>query len=154
MFGMSEHSSVACIADTISHPHAAQIRVDPHRGSVLLRLSSAKRVAQALPQLRVPGGALLWARLERENRRVAEASDQQKPPLEMLSNMSRYHRERKKFYSQAPLRQAVDIHASSRALKPCWPRGGAKRRRASTPSPTRWPGRMWIERVRQLQSSA
>ena len=67
---------------------------------------------------------------------------------------SRYHRERKKFYSQAPLRQAVDIHASSRALKPCWPRGGAKRRRASTPSPTRWPGRMWIERVRQLQSSA
>jgi hypothetical protein len=44
----------------------------------------------------------------------------QQPPqalLETLSNLSRFHREHEKFYSQAPLRSAADIHAHSRALK-------------------------------------
>jgi hypothetical protein len=55
-----------------------------------------------------------------ENRRVSEAISQPTPPpalLEMLSNMARFHREHEKFYAQAPLRQAVEIQASSRALK-------------------------------------
>ena len=37
--------------------------------------------------------------------------------LEVMSNLSRFHREHEKFYSQAPLRQAADVQAASRALK-------------------------------------
>jgi hypothetical protein len=37
--------------------------------------------------------------------------------LEVMSNLSRYHREHEKFYSQAPLRQAAEVQAVSRALK-------------------------------------
>ena len=51
---------------------------------------------------------------------MPESENQQKPPqalLETLSNLSRFHREHEKFYSQAPLRAATDIHAHSRALK-------------------------------------
>jgi hypothetical protein len=51
---------------------------------------------------------------------VTEAENPQQPPkalLETLSNLSRFHREHEKFYSQAPLRAATDIHAHSRALK-------------------------------------
>jgi hypothetical protein len=43
-----------------------------------------------------------------------------RPPaalLEVMSNLSRFHREHEKFYSQAPLRQAADVQAASRALK-------------------------------------
>ncbi len=41
------------------------------------------------------------------------------PPqlLEAIGNLSRFHHEHEKFYSQAPLRTATDIQASSRALK-------------------------------------
>jgi hypothetical protein len=41
------------------------------------------------------------------------------PPqlLEAIGNLSRFHREHEKFYSQAPLRQAVEIQAASRVLK-------------------------------------
>ena len=42
------------------------------------------------------------------------------PPVELLDvigNLSRFHREHELFYSQAPLRAAVDLQASSRALK-------------------------------------
>jgi hypothetical protein len=51
---------------------------------------------------------------------VAAGDQRQQPPgalLEMLGNMSRFHREHEKFYSQAPLRTAVEIQASSRAFK-------------------------------------
>jgi hypothetical protein len=34
-----------------------------------------------------------------------------------MSNLSSYHREHEKFYSQAPLRQAAEVQAASRALK-------------------------------------
>jgi hypothetical protein len=37
--------------------------------------------------------------------------------LEMIGNLSRFHREHEKFYAQAPLRTAVDIEAASRVLK-------------------------------------
>ena len=39
------------------------------------------------------------------------------PLLEMIGNLSEFHREHEKFYSQAPLRQAIEIQASSRVLK-------------------------------------
>lgn len=41
------------------------------------------------------------------------------PPqlLEAIENLGRFHREHEKFYSQAPLQQAREIQASSRALK-------------------------------------
>ncbi len=37
--------------------------------------------------------------------------------LEAIGNLARFHREHEKFYSQAPLRQAGEIQAASRALK-------------------------------------
>jgi hypothetical protein len=43
-----------------------------------------------------------------------------KPPpelLEMIGNLSEFHREHEKFYAQAPLRQAVEVEAASRILK-------------------------------------
>lgn len=43
-----------------------------------------------------------------------------KPPpqlLETIGNLTKYHREHEKFYSQAPLRTAGDIQAASRVLK-------------------------------------
>ena len=46
-----------------------------------------------------------------------EKHEPPQPLLETLSNISRFHREHEKFYSQAPLRHARDIQASSRALK-------------------------------------
>lgn len=42
------------------------------------------------------------------------------PPPELLdaiANLVRFHREHEKFYAQAPLRSALDLQASSRALK-------------------------------------
>ena len=41
------------------------------------------------------------------------------PPqlLEMIGNLSQYHREHEKFYAQAPLRQALEIEGASRVLK-------------------------------------
>ena len=41
------------------------------------------------------------------------------PPqlLEMIGNLSEFHREHDKFYAQAPLREAVEIEAASRVLK-------------------------------------
>jgi hypothetical protein len=41
------------------------------------------------------------------------------PPqlLEMIGNLSEFHREHEKFYAQAPLRQAVEVEAASRVLK-------------------------------------
>jgi hypothetical protein len=47
-----------------------------------------------------------------------EAPNVPPPPLlEAIGNLTRFHREHEKFYSQAPLRQAGDIQAISRALK-------------------------------------
>ena len=37
--------------------------------------------------------------------------------LEMIGNLSEFHREHEKFYAQAPLRQAVEVQAASRVLK-------------------------------------
>ncbi|MGZ5419973.1 MAG: hypothetical protein ACXWES_05600 [Solirubrobacterales bacterium] len=37
--------------------------------------------------------------------------------LEAIGNLARFHREHEMFYSQAPLRQAGDVQAASRALK-------------------------------------
>jgi hypothetical protein len=47
------------------------------------------------------------------------------PPelLEMIGNLSKFHREHEKFYAQAPLRQAVEVECASRVLKAladCW----------------------------------
>jgi hypothetical protein len=39
------------------------------------------------------------------------------PLLDVIGNLARFHREHEKFYSQAPLRQAGEIQATSRALK-------------------------------------
>ena len=41
------------------------------------------------------------------------------PPqlLEAIANLSEFHREHEKFYSQAPLQQAVQVQAASRVLK-------------------------------------
>ena len=41
------------------------------------------------------------------------------PPelLELIGNLSEFHREHEKFYAQAPLRQAVEVEAASRVLK-------------------------------------
>jgi hypothetical protein len=41
------------------------------------------------------------------------------PPelLEMIGNLSQFHREHEKFYAQAPLRRAVEMEAASRVLK-------------------------------------
>ena len=41
------------------------------------------------------------------------------PPqfLDVVANLARTHREHEKFYSQAPLRQAAEVQAASRALK-------------------------------------
>ena len=43
----------------------------------------------------------------------------QPPPelLEAIANLSRFHHDHELFYSQAPLRQAAGLQASSRALK-------------------------------------
>ena len=51
---------------------------------------------------------------------MTEVDAQNKPPdrlLEAIGNLARFHREHEKFYSQAPLRQAGEIQAISRALK-------------------------------------
>jgi hypothetical protein len=40
-----------------------------------------------------------------------------RPLLETIGNLAEFHREHEKFYSQAPLRQAVDVQAASRVLK-------------------------------------
>jgi hypothetical protein len=51
---------------------------------------------------------------------VAPASEANRPPDELLrtiANLSEFHREHEKFYSQAPLRQAAEIQAASRVLK-------------------------------------
>jgi hypothetical protein len=51
---------------------------------------------------------------------VTRADPPGKPPdslLDAIGNLSRFHREHEKFYSQAPLRHAGDIQAASRALK-------------------------------------
>ncbi|MFK0233970.1 hypothetical protein [Streptomyces vinaceus] len=44
----------------------------------------------------------------------------QTPPgslLQMIDNLAKFHREHEKYYSQAPLRQAAELQARSRALK-------------------------------------
>lgn len=39
------------------------------------------------------------------------------PLLQVIANLARFHREHEQFYAQAPLRQASDLQACSRALK-------------------------------------
>ena len=39
------------------------------------------------------------------------------PLLEIIGNLSEFHREHEKFYAQRPLRQAVEVEAASRTLK-------------------------------------
>ncbi|MCX5309157.1 hypothetical protein OG304_37980 [Streptomyces sp. NBC_00160] len=39
------------------------------------------------------------------------------PLLQVIANLARFHREHEQFYAQAPLRQAGEVHARSRALK-------------------------------------
>jgi hypothetical protein len=51
---------------------------------------------------------------------MTEASGSETPPpqlLEVISNLTEFHREHEKFYSQAPLLQAVEVQAASRVLK-------------------------------------
>jgi hypothetical protein len=51
---------------------------------------------------------------------VTKVEAQGRPPeplLEAIGNLARFHREHEKFYSQAPLRQAGEVQAVSRALK-------------------------------------
>lgn len=48
---------------------------------------------------------------------MAEHKDVPPQLLETIDNLSRFHREHEKFYSQAPLQQAREIQADSRALK-------------------------------------
>jgi hypothetical protein len=68
-----------------------------------------------------------------------EQGKQAAPPgqlLEVIANLSRYHREHEKFYSQAPLRQAGDLQAASRALKALadqWSVATASERPAANP---------------------
>ena len=51
---------------------------------------------------------------------MSEPSVPDKPPpelLEIIGNLSQFHREHEKFYAQAPLGQAVEVQAASRVLK-------------------------------------
>ncbi|MFB7462296.1 hypothetical protein ACFCZ1_02110 [Streptomyces sp. NPDC056224] len=51
---------------------------------------------------------------------MPEDQAQQTPPdplLQVIDNLARFHREHEKYYSQAPLRQAGELQARSRALK-------------------------------------
>ena len=51
---------------------------------------------------------------------VTETPGSTPPPpqlLEAIANLAEFHREHEKYYSQAPLRQAVEVQAASRALK-------------------------------------
>lgn len=51
---------------------------------------------------------------------VTEIQAKDRPPeplLQTIANLARFHREHEKFYSQAPLRQARELQAISRALK-------------------------------------
>ena len=49
-----------------------------------------------------------------EERRAGTPPDEL---LELIGNLAEFHREHEKFYSQAPLGQAVEVQAASRALK-------------------------------------
>ena len=61
------------------------------------------------------------------------------PPEQLLAtiaNLSRHHREHEKFYSQAPLRQAGELQAASRAFKALadrWGEASASERPAANP---------------------
>ena len=44
-------------------------------------------------------------------------SDVPPPLLEMIGNLSEFHREHEKYYAQRPLRQALELEAASRTLK-------------------------------------
>ncbi|OLZ44601.1 hypothetical protein AVW11_34865, partial [Streptomyces amritsarensis] len=51
---------------------------------------------------------------------MAEDEAQLSPPeslLQLIDNLARFHREHEEYYSQAPLRQAGELQAWSRALK-------------------------------------
>ncbi|MFJ5806594.1 hypothetical protein [Streptomyces sp. NPDC093093] len=51
---------------------------------------------------------------------MPEDEAQHTPPdslLQVIDNLARFHREHEKYYSQAPLRQAAELQARSRALK-------------------------------------
>ncbi|MGW0752477.1 hypothetical protein [Streptomyces sp. NPDC002587] len=51
---------------------------------------------------------------------MPEDQARQTPPdplLQVIDNLARFHREHEKYYSQAPLRQAGELQAHSRALK-------------------------------------
>ncbi|MFF5764011.1 hypothetical protein ACFY8F_15950 [Streptomyces tanashiensis] len=51
---------------------------------------------------------------------MAEDKAQLSPPeslLQLIDNLARFHREHEEYYSQAPLRQAGELQARSRALK-------------------------------------
>ncbi|HEY7121477.1 MAG TPA: hypothetical protein VH329_02860 [Solirubrobacterales bacterium] len=48
---------------------------------------------------------------------MAEPQDVPPQLLEAIENLARFHREHEQFYSQAPLQQAREIQAASRALK-------------------------------------
>ncbi|MFF3615374.1 hypothetical protein [Streptomyces sp. NPDC002580] len=51
---------------------------------------------------------------------MPEDEAQYTPPdslLQVIDNLARFHREHEKYYSQAPLRQAAELQARSRALK-------------------------------------
>ena len=48
---------------------------------------------------------------------MAEHRDVPPQLLEAIENLSRFHRQHEEFYSQAPLQQAREVQAASRALK-------------------------------------
>ncbi|MGO4633794.1 hypothetical protein AB4225_23145 [Streptomyces sp. 2RAF24] len=51
---------------------------------------------------------------------MAEDETPISPPeslLQLIENLARFHREHEEYYAQAPLRQAGDLQARSRALK-------------------------------------
>lgn len=70
----------------------------------------------------LPGGVLSfgWAGSWAHTSRMPEDEAQTIPPeplLQVIANLARFHREHEQFYSQAPLRQADELQARSRALK-------------------------------------
>lgn len=46
-----------------------------------------------------------------------EAASQTNPLLEVAANLARFHREHERYYSEAPLHEAIKLQRTSRALK-------------------------------------
>ncbi len=67
---------------------------------------------------------------------MADHGDVPAQLLEAIENLSRFHREHEKFYSQAPLERAREVQAASRALKALadqWSRAEASQHPAPNP---------------------